>query len=61
MSPLDPAIGLQALENFLAVMKNQCPRVQGQRPVRFNPGIFPTLSLLIVHQKQVIGEDLAEA
>ena len=55
------AVGLHALEALLGVVEHHGGGVQGQRPVGDDAGVVPALSLVIVHDEHVVGEDFAEA
>ena len=55
------AVGLHALENLLAVMQAHSSRIQGQGSVGDDARVMPALALVVIHQKHVIGKNVAEA
>lgn len=54
------AVGLHAFEDLLAVVQAHGGRIEGERAVGNDPGIVPALSLIVIHQKHVVGEDGAK-
>ena len=55
------AVGLQTLKQLLGVVEHHAGRVQGEGLIGDDAGIVPALTLGVVHQEHVVGEDLAKA
>ena len=55
------AIGLQALEYLLRIMKHRRRWVNRQLVIRLDPRVHPALSLFIFHHEHMVGKYFAEA
>ena len=55
------AIGLQALEHRLPIVEHHGRGVQRYLLIGHDAGVVPALALGVIHDKHVVGEDVAEA
>ena len=54
------AVGLHALKDLLAVMQAHRGRIQRNIAVGHDPWVVPALALVVIHQKHVVGKNIAE-